>query len=328
MRVKSHRFLLSGQAVNLPVEIGKKQTTDLRPTCMHCLWLENARSYGLVISLGIIWGLAFVAIRRADYELAWVNLTLLRWFLVSACFLALYPFIIRPKARLVWRDVPRLVVVSVANVPLYHLSLNYAEKTVSASLAGLLISLGPVFTVSLSTVLLREKVGTALKIALPLAIVGAILISIPDFDLGFASLVGPLAVVLAAFASGAYTVVSKPLVLKYGAFPVATWAALVGTALLLPLSSGSLVQQAESLSRGGWVAVLYLVVLSTVVGNLIVYTLIGRQQVSRLGVQLFLVPVVSVVGGVLILGESLNLYTVTGGAIMLLAVGIATRARH
>lgn len=289
--------------------------------------MESARSYSLLVFLGIIWGLAFVAIRRADFELSWVNLTLLRWILVSACFLALYPFVIKPKTRLVWRDLPRLMVVSIANVPLYHLSLNYAEKTVSASLAGLLISLAPVFTVALSTILLKERVSRALQIAVALAIAGTILVSIPDFALGSASSIGPLAVVLAAFASGTYTVVSKPLVVKYGAFPVATWAALLGTATLLPLASEGLIQQAESMSFGGWVAVLYLVGLSTVIGNLIIYTLIGRQQVSRLGVQLYLVPLVSVAGGVLILGETLDLFTVVGGAITLLAVGIATRTK-
>jgi len=289
--------------------------------------LEFARKYGLLIVLGVIWGLAFVAIRRADFELSWVNLTLLRWFLVSACFLALYPLLIRPKARFEKRDIARLLVVSLTNVPLYHLSLNFAEKTVTASLSGLLISLGPVFTVSLSAVLLKEKISIAVKVALPLALLGAILVSVPDINLGASSLIGLLAVVVAAFASGAYTVVSKPLVLKYGAFPVATWAAFVGTATMLPLVSSDLVSQAESLSLGGWASVLYLVVLSTVVGNLIVYTLIGRQQVSRLGVQLYIVPLVSVAGGALILGETISAYTIVGGAVMLVAVGIATTRR-
>jgi drug/metabolite transporter (DMT)-like permease len=242
--------------------------------------------------------------------------------------LVLYPFVVRPKVKFERRDIPRLLVVSLANVTIYHLSLNYAEKTVSASLSGLLISLAPMFTVALSTVLLKERIGRALVFALALALAGTVLISLPSVNLGFASLLGPLAVVLAAFASGVYSVVSKPLVMKYGAFPVAIWAAFLGTATLVPLVSGSLFQEAASLSFDGWVAVLYLVVLSTVIGNLIVYTLIGRQQVSRLGVQLYLIPLVSVAGGILILGETLDLLVVLGGGVMLVAVGIATRVRH
>ena len=290
--------------------------------------MQGIKSYGPLIILSVIWGLAFVAIRAADFELSWVNLTLLRWILVSVCFLVLYPFVVKPKAKLELRDVPRLLVVSLTNVTMYHLSINYAEKTVTASLSGLLISLGPVVTVVLSTVLLKEKMGRAIVVAVGLALLATVLLTLPSLDLGFVSSLGPLAVVLAAFASGVYIVVSKPLVTKYGAFPVAIWAAFLGTATLLPLASGSLIQEATSLSFDGWVAVLYLVVLSTVVANLIVYTLIGRQQVSRLGVQLYLVPLVSVVGGSLILGESLGPLTILGGGVMLVAVGIATRVRH
>lgn len=275
--------------------------------------------------LSVIWGNAFVAIRRADFELSPVNLTLLRWVIVAACFAALYPFLVGRGQKPQPADVPRLLVVSLFSVAVYHLSLNYAEKTVSASLAGLLISLAPMFGVILSAALLKESVGGRLWVAMVLALAGAALLSASDFKFGFQSLSGPLAVVLAAFASGAYTVASKPLVTKYGPFPVAVWTALAGTAMLLPLASQGLVAQAESLSLWGWASVLYLALLSTVAANLILYTLVGRQEVSRLSIQLYLVPVVSVAGGVLILGETLGALVVIGGGVLLFAVGLATR---
>jgi len=97
----------------------------------------------------------------------------------------------------------------------------------------------------------------------------------------------------------------------------------------LPLLSPSVVSQAASLSPSGWAALLYLVGPSTVVGNLVMFTLIGRYPaVSRLGVQMYLIPVMSVVGGVLILGESLDAFVLVGGALMLLAVAVAMRIRH
>src|SRR2546425_12490469 len=51
----------------------------------------------LVVILGVIWGLAFVAIRTADFQLSPVNLTVLRWLIASAGFLALAPFFGKPK---------------------------------------------------------------------------------------------------------------------------------------------------------------------------------------------------------------------------------------
>lgn len=287
-------------------------------------WLER---HTLLVVLSVIWGLAFVAIRRADFELGSVDLTLLRWMIVSGCYLVLYPFIVKPKARFELNSAPRLLVVSVASVAVYHLSLNYAEKTVSASLSGLLISLGPVFAVLLSSISLHERVSRRLLFALALALAGVIVISVPDLDTGFASVLGPLAVVLAAFANGVFLVASKPLVSRYGPFPVAVWAGLIGTAVMLPLIPSDFVAQVSSLSAVGWLSVLYLALLSTVAGYLIVFTLVGRQAVSGLSVQLYLVPLVSVAGGILLLGESLSLLTIAGGGILLLAVTVATRAK-
>lgn len=289
--------------------------------------MAAARGYGLLIPLSIIWGGAFVAIREADFELSSVNLTLLRWFIVSASFLVLYPFIVRPRAKFQLRDFPRILVVGAFNVVVYHLSLNYSEKTVDASFAGLLISLAPLFGVVLSVIFLHEKVGRRVFLALGLGLAGAFIIFVPDYSLGITTLLGPLAVVLASFASGAYTVGSKPLVMKYGPIAVSVWVSLTGTALLLPLTGPSLLQQAESLSTVGWASVLYLALLSTVLSNTIYFTLVGRNPVSRLSVQLYLVPLVSVVGGVVLLGESLSAFTVAGGVVLLLAVTLVTWRR-
>jgi drug/metabolite transporter (DMT)-like permease len=286
--------------------------------------LANVRGYGLLIVLSVIWGLAFVAIRRADFELSSINLTILRWLIVSAGFLAIYPFVVRPKARFEMRDFPRLLLVALTGVVIYHISLNTAEKQVDASLAGLLISLAPLTTVLLSIFVLHEEARRRLWGALVLAITGSVLIASPDIALNSTTLTGPLLVVVAAISSGVFTVSSKPLTAKYGPFPVAAWSAFLGTAFLTPLITPSLFQQAQDLSVEGWTSVLYLAILSTVLANSIYFTLVSRQPLSRLGVQLYLVPAVSAAGGVLILGESLGLATLAGGALLLAAVGLAT----
>lgn len=286
--------------------------------------MPSLRGYSLIIVLSVIWGLAFVAIRRADYELTAVNLTLLRWLLVSAGFLAIYRFVVRPKAKLEMKDLPRFLLVALTSVVIYHLSLNTAEKQVDASLAGLLISLAPLTTVLLSVVILHERTRSRLWGAVVLAIAGSVLIASPDISLSSTTLSGPLLVVAAAISSGVFTVASKPLTTKYGPFAVAAWSAFLGTAMLTPLLSASLVQQAEGLSAEGWASVLYLALLSTVFANCIYFTLVSRQQLSKLGVQLYLVPAVSAAGGVLILGESLALATMVGGVLLLVAVALAT----
>ena len=284
------------------------------------------KSYTLLLALSVIWGLAFVAIRRADRDLSPVSLTLLRWLIVSAAFLVLAPFIGKLKVPFQRTDLPRFLVVALSNVVIYHLSLNYAESIVSASLAGFLISLGPVFVVLLSRLSLGEKIGRRLVTALLFALAGALILSAGD-NLGFVTLTGPVAVVVTALAYAVYAVLSKPLVGKYGAVPTAIWASIAGTAMLLPLLSGSFFADVSRLSTEGWVSVLYLALLSTVIGNTIFYTLVGRKAVSTLSIQLYLIPLVSALGGVILLGEAITLYLVFGGAALLVAVALATGTR-
>src|SRR3990172_2108228 len=149
--------------------------------------------YTLVVALSLIWGLAFVAIRRATFELSPVNLTIIRWLIASAGFLLLAPIFGRPKKPVRRQDVPRILLLSVASVMGYHLSLNYAESIVSSGLAGLLISFGPIFAVLLSAVFLKERIETRLMLALASAVAGALVLSV-NTGLDFGQITGPLAV--------------------------------------------------------------------------------------------------------------------------------------
>ena len=283
--------------------------------------------YGLLIVLSVIWGLAFVAIRILDTELSFVNLTVLRWLVASVGYLALLLFLGKPRTPFSRVDVPRLLLIGFFNVAGYHLSLNYAEVTVSAGLAGLLITSGPVFSSLLAVTLLKEKIGRRLILAIILAVSGAATLSAGDLS-GGSSAYGPLAVLLAALSYALFAVLAKPLVNKYGALRIAIWAGLVGTVMLLPLISASFIRDVSSLSVAGWQALLYLSILSTVMGYSLFYTLVEKGGVSRVMIQLYLAPVFSVVGGMLLLGESVTVYTFLGGAAMLLAVWIATAKRR
>lgn len=287
---------------------------------------RRVSTYSGLILLSIIWGMAFVAIKQADTELSPVNLALIRWFIASALFLLLVPFIGKWKTRFERKDVPRMLVIAFSNVAGYHISLYYAENTVSAGVASILISFGPVFIVVLSAILLKEKASRNVLLALSLAIVGTIILSAGSISLSnLSTFYGPLEVIISAAFYALFSVLSKPMVQKYGAPPITIWSGVVGTAMMLPLLSTSFISQIESLSSYGWISVLYLSAISTVLGYLIFFTLISRGAVSRLSIQLFLAPVASVVGGALLLGESVTIFMVIGGALMLVGVALATR---
>ncbi len=281
------------------------------------------KSYSVLGVLSIIWGLAFVAIKWAESVLTPVNMALLRWLLASAGFIVLVPFFGKMRTRFERRDIPRFLVVSFANVAAYHLALYNAERTISAGLAGLLVSTGPVFVVLLSWLLLRERHGKEIAIAVILAFSGAIVLAQGNLSSG-GSPIGVLEAIGAALSYAVMAVLSKPLVQKYGAMPFTIWMCLTGTVMILPLMSGGFVQQVVALPAMGWIAMLYLSFLSTVFAYMAFYTLLGTGSVSRLSIQLYLVPVVSVIGGVVLLSEHVTVFTVIGGVLMLAAIAIVT----
>lgn len=290
--------------------------------------LENVTSYIPLVGLSVIWGLAFIAIKILEPLLTPVNMTLLRWFVADAALLALAPFLGKMKQKFDRKDLPRFALVAFANVVSYHLTLNYSESIISAGLAVLMVAVGPVFILILSWFFLGDRHGKQVFMAISLAFTGALILSIgTGLEDGASSISGIIAATGTALSYSVFGVFSKPLVKKYGARPFTIWAGLLGTLMLLPLLSGSFFSQVEALPIYGWEAMLYLSVLSTVAGYMIFYTLVNRGTIAKLSIQLYLVPIVGVVGGVLLLGESLNPFIIFGGAIMLSAVGISTRNR-
>ncbi len=290
--------------------------------------LEILKLYGPLVVLSAIWGMAFVAIKAVEPLLSFVNITILRWFIASAGFLVLVPFMGRMRQRLDRKDIPRFLLVSFANVVSYHLTLNASEGSISAGMAVLLVALGPVFILVLSWLFLGERHGKQVISAVLLAFTGSIVLAMgSDIMNGSSTLTGIMEAVGTAASFSVFAVFSKPLVQKYGARLFTIWAGLLGTAMLIPLLSGSFFAQVSALPLYGWLAILYLSILSTVAGYMIFYTLVNRGAVSQLSIQLYLVPLVGVTGGVVLLGETLTGFTVAGGALLLLAVAVSTRKK-
>jgi drug/metabolite transporter (DMT)-like permease len=282
----------------------------------------------MLLGLSVIWGLSFVVIRRATFELSPINLTLLRWLIAGAGFLVVGAFLFRSKVKFQKGDFPRLLMVAVLSIPLHQLLLNFGETQIHAGVTGLLTSLSRVFMAVLSVYLLREKVGGRLVSALILGITGATVLALPALGSGLSGpIIGIFAVILAAFCFALFSVVAKPLLNKYGAAPVTVWSGLIGTIMLLPLLSSSFMSNVFDLSLTGWLSVLYLAILSSVIGYLLFYTLVSHGPVTRVSVQLYLIPFVSVIGGVLLLQEDLTINKVVGGALLLLSVAVITSNR-
>ena len=135
---------------------------------------------------------------------------------------------------------------------------------------------------------------------------------------GEVSLVSVLAVVVAAAAASESGIVLKLLPSSH---PVVTNAIgmSVGAVLLLVLSSGRgrILETPESPSV--WVAIVYLMIASPFLFMLVVYV-IQRWTATGASYQFVLFPIVSVLGGALLLGEDITSSLLFGAPLVLVGV--------
>ena len=73
-----------------------------------------------------------------------------------------------------------------------------------------------------------------------------------------------------------------------------------------------------------WLAVLYLGLVMTALGYYFWYTLIRTYQVEKVAPFLLLLPVFSLAGGVIFLGEELSFMKVIGGFVVILGVAFVS----
>src|SRR3982751_2992127 len=106
-----------------------------------------------LLSALIFWAGAFAAIKLGlDGGYSPQSLALLRFLVASVAMgiAALFTRIPLPSRK----SVPLLVLASLCGIPVYHILLNYAEVTVGAGPAALLINVSPVMAALLATAVL------------------------------------------------------------------------------------------------------------------------------------------------------------------------------
>ena len=262
----------------------------------------------------VLWASAFAAIRKALQHYAPTHLAFSRFLVASVVLAVVATF---SKVRLpVLSDVPRVLLVGLLGIAGYNIALNYGEVTVTAGAASFIVNTVPIWTSLLSVILLRESVSPVAWLGIGLSFSGVALIAASESG-GFRFGAGAMALVCAAIFQALYFVLQKPLLTKYGAFPVVCYAVWAGTFAMLPfalnLKSG-LVTADDSSS----VAVLYLGVFPSTVAYLCWSYVLERMPASRAAPFLYVVPVLTLAIAFVWLGERPAVLSLAGG---LLALG-------
>ncbi|PIE94732.1 DMT family transporter [Bacillus fungorum] len=267
----------------------------------------------------LIWGTAFPAIRMGLESYTPEHLTLLR-LLIASFILVLFSFIY--KLRLPdLKDIPAIFIFGALGFTIYHIALNYGEKTVNAGSASLIISVTPIVTAILASVFLNEKMKLNGWIGGVMSFAGIALISFSQGD-AIQLNSGGLFILLAAISESLYFVFQTSYLKKYGFLPFTIYTILSSTVCMLIFLPG-VYQEILAASLEVNLSVIYLGVFPTVLPYIALAYIISRAGASEATSALYLTPITACFVAWIWLGEVPTLVSIIGGGITILGVVIA-----
>jgi O-acetylserine/cysteine efflux transporter len=268
------------------------------------------RDVALGVLVPVIWGLGFVAAKAAIGHFPPILLMALR-FCVTA--LALVWFVRPPVGR--FGVIFAVAFVSAA----IQYSLTFTGlKGLDASTAILVVQSEVPFLVLLGWAFLGERPSARKLVGVAVALGGVALISgVPSGD---AALVSVLLVVSGAFMWAVGQAMIRKLCPDIGGFRLIAWVAVFAGPQLIAMSLIFEDDHARVLADADivvWGAVVYMGLVMTALGYGVWYHLVGSYPISQVGPFLLLLPVSTVAGGVLLLGETLAPSVIAGGVLVL-----------
>ena len=246
-------------------------------------------------------------------------------FVLAGLVVLVFALILEPGARPVGRELLSMAGVGLLGVGMNNVAFTLGVSMTTASDTALIYAAVPIWGILLGLALGLERPGLWGILGVALAFTGVGVVVYGGLG-GGASLQGDLLVVGATVCWGSYAVLSLPLLRKHSPLVVAAYTMLFGGLAALPVGlPGFLSARWAEVSVRAWEAVAYSTLLVAAFGFYAWQRGVSRAGANRVLVYQYLITLVGVASGVLLLGESLTVNKVIGGAIILLGVYLARR---
>jgi drug/metabolite transporter (DMT)-like permease len=285
-----------------------------------------------------VWGSTFLAIRVGVREVPPLLLAAIR-FVIAGLVLFLWSLARgerSPTARQ-WRSISLLAVL-IFGVD-YGL-LFWAEQRVPSGIAAVVMAIIPAFmTISEIVVLKTQKLTARLAAALTIGFAGvAVLMSRTilvshSLNLGRASTntpidtLGAIALIVASLSWSIGSALTRKLSLPSSKV-MSSGAQMLTGGIFLAIAAAALGEfpkfHPANVSREAWFALAYLIVAGSIIAFTAYVWLIHHESPTKVGTYAYVNPIVAVILGYFLGGESLGLRTILGALLILVSVIVIT----
>jgi drug/metabolite transporter (DMT)-like permease len=283
---------------------------------MSADWRSEPKTWAAIVVALLLWASAFAGIRAGLVDYGPGEVALLR-FGTASFVLAVYATLTRMRLP-DRRDLPTVALAGFLGITVYHVALNYGERTVMAGAAALLISTSPIFTAMLSSRFLGERISRWGWAGIIVSFAGVAMISLGEGG-GITLNTDALLILVAAVATSLYFIVSKPPLRRYSGLEFASYAIWAGTVPMLVFAP-TLAEQFAVAQPSSTLAVIYLGVFPGAIAYVLWSQALSRMPASSLSAFLYFQPVNAALVAWIWLGEIPALLTVVGGVISIAGV--------
>lgn len=272
------------------------------------------RHFFMILFVVTTWAFNNVAIKWGLLDLPPLFLTMMR-FVVVAVILVPFTRITRQQLRYL---IPLAFTFGFMHFSLLFVGLKYTD----AGTAAIVVQLGTPFAMILAMILLKEKLSLIQMLGIAISLTGV-------FVLTGSPTIPSWWVLCLLLCSAAGWAISNMIVKKSPGIKPLTmtgWLSFLAIPVVALASFTLETGQMESLMHAtwrGWFAIFYSAIGSSIVAYSIWYGLLRNYNVNLIMPYSLLTPVLSVIMGVLVLGDSLNAFKVSGALLVIAGTAIA-----
>ena len=219
-----------------------------------------------------------------------------------------------------WGYMRELFIIALIGSTIQYGFTYYGLKGIDVSTASILVQLEGPILVLLSTLILKERLGWPRALGMGLAFIGVIVIvGEPRLNDSLDSVA--LVITGAVFWAIAQIMISR--LKSLSGITILAWVAIIATPQMLLISLVIEEGQWESIKSANlidWSIVFYLSFIMTVIGYSVWYHLLRICDVSKISPFLMLLPVTSIIAGIVLLGEKFTLAMGIGGVLVMTGV--------
>lgn len=277
--------------------------------------------FSILILQQVLGGLTFPI---AKYGLAFIEpftFAFYRYALSALVLLGVTRFRSRTPA-IDKKDYWKIIGLGFLIIPFNQTAYLYGQKLTGAGHGALLFATVPIWIFLGGLFYLKEKFIPKRAVGVVLGLIGVtIIMTSGAIELGPQYLLGDMIILIAVLAWSTFTVLGRPLVLKYGAFRITAYALASGTVLYFPFGFyRAFVFDYGSATLGAWLTVAYAALGVSVAAYVLWYWLLKYMETTKIAVFHNLQPVVAAAAAFIFLNESVGWAFVTGGLTVLAGV--------